>query len=342
VQASPTSIPRYDPAGSTAKECTVRYPALTAALVFAGLAMTANAAETEVHVDSPIGPLAGSLVQPAKGPAEAAVVILPGSGPTDRNGDNPMGVKGEPYRQLANALAEQGIASVRVDKRGMFGSRHEGFDPNHATIDAYADDTHAWASFLATATKQRCVWLLGHSEGVLVAEVAAQKPQGICGLILVSGAGRKAADILIEQLKANPANAPFLPQVLPVIEELRQGKRVEASKIPAPFQPLFNQDVQPYIINWFQKDPVALLKAYKGPVLVVQGDNDLQINMTDAHALAGARPGVELKVIPGMNHVLRHPAEGQAANIASYGDTSMPLASGLVDGIAGFIASAKP
>jgi len=134
VQASPTSIPRYDPAGSTAKECTVRYPALTAALVFAGLAMTANAAETEVHVDSPIGPLAGSLVQPAKGPAKAAVVILPGSGPTDRNGDNPMGVKGGPYRQLANALAEQGIASVRVDKRGMFGSRHEGFDPNHATI----------------------------------------------------------------------------------------------------------------------------------------------------------------------------------------------------------------
>lgn len=73
----------------------------------------------------------------------------------------------------------------------------------------------------------------------------------------------------------------------------------------------------------------------------MQGDNDLQINMTDAHALAGARPGVELKVIPGMNHVLRHTAEGQAANIASYGDTSMPLAPGLVDGIAGFIMSAK-
>lgn len=165
------------------------------ALVFAGLAMTANAAETEVHVDSPIGPLAGSLVQPAKGPAKAAVVILPGSGPTDRNGDNPMGVKGGPYRQLANALAEKGIASVRVDKRGMFGSRHEGFNPNNTTIDAYGEDTHAWASYLATTTKQHCVWLLGHSEGVLVAEVAAQKPQGICGLILISGAGRKAADI---------------------------------------------------------------------------------------------------------------------------------------------------
>src|SRR3569623_267258 len=93
----------------------------------------------EVTIPGPQGPLAGTYQAPqssdGKGPV---VVIIPGSGPTDRDGNSPMGLKAQPYKLLAEALAGRGVASVRIDKRGMFGSRAAIADANTATIEGYA------------------------------------------------------------------------------------------------------------------------------------------------------------------------------------------------------------
>jgi pimeloyl-ACP methyl ester carboxylesterase len=300
--------------------------------------------QSALGVDAPISALgaAGTLsgtFENSQGGGEhpQVVLIIPGSGPTDRDGNSPLGIAAAPYRLLAEALANSGISSVRIDKRGMFGSAATGLDANEVTIDAYASDVHAWIKKLLNRTGNRCVWVLGHSEGALVAEVAARNGDGICGLILVSGAGRNAADLLTSQLKENAANAPILSQALTAIDALRAGHRVDVSSFPAPLQHLFNPAVQDYEINWFSFDPVNELKVFRGPVLVIQGTHDLQTSVPDAEKLSSARPGITLKTIDGMNHVWKIPAGGRAANLASYRDSSLPLAPGLAKAVTDFI-----
>src|SRR5947209_15392310 len=168
----------------------------------------AAVAAISMTVPGPKGELAGTFVDAGRG--APVVLIVPGSGPTDRDGNNPLGVTGAPYRLLAEALAERGVSTLRADKRGMFGSKAAIAEANAVTLGDYAADAHEWAEALRARTGARCVWLLGHSEGGLVALTAAQQPRGLCGLILVASAGRKLGSILREQLNANAANAPLL------------------------------------------------------------------------------------------------------------------------------------
>ena len=112
-----------------------------AALALLAATPTAAVAPLEVIAPGPQGPLAGTLLDPD--PKAPAILIIPGSGPTDRDGNNPAGVAGGPYRQLAEALAAKGIATLRIDKRGMFGSKAALADPYRSTTSGYADDVHA-------------------------------------------------------------------------------------------------------------------------------------------------------------------------------------------------------
>src|SRR6476469_492073 len=150
-----------------------------------GFAMAATAASIAMTAPGPQGPLAGTLLD--GGAHSPVVLIIPGSGPTDRDGNNPLGITAAPYRMLAEALAQRGVSTVRIDKRGMFASKAAVADPNKVTIGDYARDTHNWVAAIRKQTGANCVWVLGHSEGALVALAAAQKPDAICGAILVSG-----------------------------------------------------------------------------------------------------------------------------------------------------------
>lgn len=307
-------------------------------IMLAALAATtaAGPAGVEVSVPGPQGPLAGTMIDPGKG--APAIVIIPGSGPTDRDGNNPLGVKGGVYRQLAEALAAKNVATLRIDKRGMFGSKAAVADANAVTIGDYAADAHAWADMLRAKTGRSCVWLLGHSEGALVALQAAQDPKGICGLILVSGAGRPLGEVIRAQLRANPANASLLPQGEAALDQLEAGKRVPAATLPAPLQPLFNDRVQGYLIDMFGHDPAKLIAAVKLPVLIVQGDKDIQIAVADAELLERAQPAATLKLMPGINHVLKPVAsDDRAANVATYGDAGLAISPAVPDTIAAFV-----
>src|SRR6185437_11332636 len=150
--------------------------------MFSLLIAAAAAVAVPMTAPGPQGPLAGTLEDAGKG--APVVLIIPGSGPTDRDGNNPIGVTAAPYRLLAEALAAKGVSSVRIDKRGMFGSKAAVPDPNKVTIADYATDAHSWAAAVRKQTGAKCVWVLGHSEGALIALAATQQPQGICGVIL--------------------------------------------------------------------------------------------------------------------------------------------------------------
>jgi pimeloyl-ACP methyl ester carboxylesterase len=296
----------------------------------------AAAAATPLTAPGPDGPLAGTLVDAGKG--SPVVLVIPGSGPTDRDGNNPMGVTAAPYRLLADALAAKGVSSVRIDKRGLFGSKAAVADPNKVTIADYAGDIHSWVAAIRKRTGAKCIWLLGHSEGALVALAAGQQPDGLCGVILVSGAGRKLSDVIREQLRSNPANAPVLATAMAALDALDRGEHVDVTGMNPALLSLFRPQGQDYLIDRFRHDPAKLAASLALPLLIVQGERDIQVSVADAKALAAAQPKAKLVLLPAMNHVLKDVAsDDRAANLATYADPSLPVDPALVDAIAEFV-----
>jgi alpha-beta hydrolase superfamily lysophospholipase len=304
-------------------------------------AAAAAAAPETVTVPGPSGPLQGTYL-PAEGKAKApVVVIVPGSGPTDRDGNSPLGITASSYRLLAEALARRGIASVRIDKRGMFGSRSAVTDPNAATFADYAADARAWAKLAATKAGQRCVWLLGHSEGGVVVLQAAQSADGLCGVITVAAPGRPLGTIMREQFRANPANAPILDAALGLLDAVEAGRTVDPATLPAPLDRMFPLGPQQYLTRVVNTDPAALARTAKVPLTIVQGTADLQTNRADADALAAAQAKAKLVMLPGVNHVLKDVGDDRAANARSYADSSLPIAPSVVDAVTAAITGTR-
>jgi uncharacterized protein len=318
---------------------------LFAASVLFAAALTAAAAapiQSFVEAPGPAGPLKGTMLAPASGGAPM-MLIIPGSGPTDRDGNNPLGVKAATYKLLAEGLAERGIGTVRIDKRGMFASSMAVADGNAVTIDDYVTDVGSWIASIRKQTGAPCVWVLGHSEGGLVALAAAQKLPDICGLVLVAAAGRPLGEVLRMQIRSNPANAPILDQAMSAIDSLEAGKHFDVTGMNPALLPLFGPQIQGFLINAFSYDPAKLISAVSKPVLIMQGERDLQVSVADAERLKQAAPQAKLILLPNTNHVLKTVTTADPrANGITYMDPSLPLAPGVVDAVANFVVpSAK-
>ena len=314
---------------------------LATLLVLAAIAAAPSpTTQTFVQAPGPLGPLKGTMLAPAAGGA-AMMLIIPGSGPTDRNGNNPYGVRASTYRLLAEGLAKRGIGTVRIDKRGMFGSRGAVADGNAVTVDDYVTDTASWLAAIRKQTGVSCVWVLGHSEGGLVALAAAQKVKDICGLVLVSTAGRPLGEVIRQQIKDNPANAPILGQAMAAIDSLEAGKHVDTSTMNPALMPLFAPQVQGFLISVFSYDPAKLIAAVTKPVLILQGKRDIQVSVADAERLKQAAPNAKLVLLDDTNHVLKTvTSDDRRANAATYANPRLPLAPGVVGAIADFVGNA--
>lgn len=302
-----------------------------------GFALAPVMAE-EVRIPGPAGPLAAEM-RAVPGAAHA-VVLIPGSGPIDRDGNAPaMGLKSDTYRQLAEQLASAGIASLRVDKRGFFGSEKAISDPNQVTIAEYAADARGWAAKARTLAP--CVWLAGHSEGALVALVAAtQAPDDICGIILMAAPGRPVGKLLVEQMEANPATAALAPQIREIVADLEAGKPRDPQTIPVLLQPMFTPGLQRFMMDLFSHDPAALAARWKGPALILQGDHDMQVKPRDADLLAAGMPQAQKQILPGATHMLKPDQPGQP--FATYINPALSLDAAVVPTIAAFVKAHAP
>jgi pimeloyl-ACP methyl ester carboxylesterase len=157
-------------------------------------------------------------------------------------------------------------------------------------------------------------------------------------VILVSGAGRKLSDVIREQLRTNPANAPVLDSAMAALDKLDRGQHVDVTNMNPALLTLFRPQVQDFLIDMFKRDPAKLAASLKVPLLIVQGERDIQVSTTDAKDLAAAQPKAKLVLIPAMNHVLKDvPTDDRGANMATYADPSLPVDRGLVDAVAAFV-----
>lgn len=297
------------------------------------LGLPAAAMAQTVRIDGPAGPLEAEMI--AVPGAEHAVVIVPGSGPLDRDGNSPQAsVSSDTYKLLAEGLAMSGVASLRIDKRGLYGSAAAIANPNDVTVAAYAGDARKWVARASELAP--CVWIAGHSEGGLVALVAAlDAPENLCGLILISTSGRPIGRLLVEQMRAIPGNAPLMPEIEAIVGDLESGRRRDPATISPPLQPLFTAGVQGYMADLFSYDPLKVAASWDGPALIVQGTADMQVKPLDSDLLASALPQAERLDLVGGTHMLRADIAGQP--FATYADPSLPLHPDLVPGTVGFL-----
>ncbi len=310
---------------------TLLYCLLMSIGVFAQQGTNPGFQSKDMQLDLPVGHVAGTLLLPAgKGPFPVALIIA-GTGPTDRNGNQPM-MQTNCYKLMAEELARQGIASLRYDKRGIGASKVSQKEQD-LRFDDFVADARMWTEKLKADKAFSKVYVIGHSEGSLIGMLAAAQGKAD-GFVSVAGIASSADVVLKEQLKAAMPPA-YLDESMRVLESLKAGQTVDG--VNPDLAMLFRSSVQPYMISWFKYEPSQEISKLNMPVLVVQGTTDIQVPVEQANALAAANKQAKLAVIDQMNHVLKRAEADRQKNIATYNNPDLPLKEEFVPTVAGFI-----
>ena len=248
------------------------------------------------------------------------VLILPGSGPTNRDGNNPQMVNNS-YKYLSEDLQKGGVGVLRIDKRGIGASQSamKNTPERKLRFETYVDDATMWINWLNSLDYQ--VVVAGHSEGSTIGIIAAQKSH-VIGLVSISGPGRNAGEILEEQLKQQPKEIQEI--ALPTLDTLRHG--TQCVSVHPLLMSLFRPSVQPYLISWMKYDPAIELGKLNIPVLIIQGDHDLQVQVKDAQRLNKfASNSHKMVILEGVNHVLKNAPKDRLKNMQTYNQPDLRI-----------------
>jgi pimeloyl-ACP methyl ester carboxylesterase len=274
--------------------------------------------------------LFGTLTAPDLTKKYPVALIIAGSGPTDRNGNNPM-MKNNSLKMLAEALAKNGIASLRFDKRGIAESKPSAITESSLVFENYTEDAKSWINLLKQDKRFSKVIIIGHSEGSLIGMIASAKADKF---ISIAGAGDSADKILKTQIGAKSMKQ-LDDMTFPIIDSLKNGNTVK--KIDPMLNSLFRPSVQPYLISWFKYNPQTEIKKLTIPILILQGNSDLQVTVQDAENLAKANKNAELLIVDKMNHIMKIIDGDKQANIDSYSNETLPISETLTNKIVSFI-----
>ena len=290
-----------------------------------------SAADIPVQIGQGSTALHGAMIRPEGRAAPAAVLIVPGSGPADRDGDDRKDFEhARSYWHLAQALAARGIVSLRYDKRGSAESAGAG---EATSVRDTVDEAAGWVRFLARQPGVRCVVALGHSEGAMIAALASHRVR-LCGLVDVAGSATPTGDLIEQQTVMLKVAPEVAAQIHAAVQAEKAGRPIPA--VPKGYDKLFGPAAEPYLRSEINIDPVAEAARVGVPMLVIQGDNDVQVKVEDAQRLAAAAHAQPV-IIPGMNHVLKLAPRDVRGNFMTYLDPNLPLAPGMAEAVADFV-----
>lgn len=312
---------------------------LSIALLFATAAV-AVAQSRDVEVECEWGSISATIDMPER-ETNTAVLVVAGSGPTDRYGNSAGGLNTYSYKMLGEGLAEEGFAVMRYDKRAIGLSSYPAEKIPALLLDDYIDDARRCVEFLHNEGFERVI-IAGHSEGGLIALVlASDEDVKVDGVVLLCAAGCAMDELLMCQLSQQlvPAYMGLMMRSTNILRSLKRGELVPVEEIPAELMSLFHPTVQPFIINSMQYDPVAYAKEVKCPVLIVSGGRDIQVVPSNGVRLAEAMPEAKLVVFDNMTHVLKDADTSDRVEqlLGVYSNANLAITEGLVPAIVNFI-----
>ncbi|WP_372751992.1 alpha/beta hydrolase [Labilibaculum sp.] len=289
--------------------------------------------ESAITLRTSSGNIYGTLTIPISTVNNSIVIIVPGSGPTDRNCNSLIGLHTDAYKMLSEGLANNGVSTLRFDKRGVGQSKAAMTSQSELRFETYINDVKDWITLIHKDKRFSEILILGHSEGSLIGMIAANQTN-ITGFISISGVAKSADKFLEEQLKTK-----LPPQLLAesnaILDSLRIGKTV--SNVNTNLLSIYKPSLQPYLISWIKYDPIKEYSKINIPILIIQGTTDLQVTVNDAELLSESKSDAKLVIIDNMNHVLKESDSNIQQNMATYSNPELPLKSGLVDEIISFV-----
>jgi uncharacterized protein len=307
----------------------MRFGAIFRALVLlagvGGLIVDAAAEESKIRV----GAIDAFLTIPPDVERPHVALLIAGSGSTDHDGNGPQ-IKPATLKKLSEQLAARGIATLRYDKRGATEWKPEFGRPEDFRFKDYVDDAVALVGYLRASGKFSRVVLVGHSEGGLVAILAARRVPAD-RLVLLATAARRQGDLLKAQLEKQLSPEMFAP-IAKAIDGIMAGQIVD----PLPPGLSIPPALQPGLASAFTEDPIDPLQKVESPTLIVAGGRDRQVVRLDFIALSTASPAAKTLWIPEMNHVLNDVTD-DADDLAAYNQPERALDAILIDSVATFI-----
>ena len=281
--------------------------------------------------------LKGTLTVPDGAGKVPVVLIIAGSGPTDRNGNTmSLDMKPNTYLMMADAFKTAHIATLRYDKR-MIGQSTATKDQSQTTFEDMINDAVACIKFLKADDRFSKIIIAGHSEGSLIGMIACQRER-VDGFISLAGAGFPVDDILKRQIKVNTPLS--YNKVAPIIDSIKAGQKIQ-QKLDPGFENLFGTSLQTYMHSLFQYKPAVEIAKLTVPTLIVQGSTDIQVGLQDAFSLNTAKRDAKVQIIDGMSHILKAGAADKQQNAATYFKSDLPLHPELMPTLVSFIRSIK-
>ena len=272
----------------------------------------------------------GTLLLPSGSETTPLVILIAGSGPTDRNGNQNM-MKNNSLRFLAEGLYAEGVSSFRYDKRIVAQLRDGSLQEEQIRFDDFIDDATAVLDFFKDDQRFSSIYVAGHSQGSLVGMVAAQNRAD--GFISIAGAGQQIDDVIVDQLSKQ---APGL------VDNARQSfDDLRVNGVAQNYSPglasIFRPAIQPFILTWMQYDPKVEIGKLDMPVIIINGDKDLQVQISEAELLRDAKPDAEYVIIPKMNHIFKEIDGDDLENSKSYNEYNRPVIPELIERITAFV-----
>lgn len=264
-------------------------------------------------------------------------LIIAGSGPTDRDGNNPQMINNS-LKMLAEGLNANGIATLNFDKRGIAASATPGQKEEDTLFEDMIQDVIQWVDFLKKDERFSRIIIIGHSEGSLIGMAASLDNPKVDAFVSLAGIAVPADEILKKQLGNQ---SPMLLEIVtPMIDQLKRGEFIE--NVDPMLYSLFRPSVQPYMISWLKYNPSEIIAKLNQPLLVINGTTDIQVEVDQAELLAKANPQAHLVIIENMNHVLKEvdgidPSTQQSA----YLNPDLPLKKELIPEIVSWIHSLR-
>ncbi|WP_138434558.1 alpha/beta hydrolase family protein [Winogradskyella algicola] len=273
----------------------------------------------------------GTLLIPNDNQKSALAIIIAGSGPTDRNGNQNF-LKNNSLKKLAENLTNSGIATFRYDKRVVKQIRQGNVDKD-MMFDDFVNDAKDVIDYFNEKETYSKIYVIGHSQGSLVGMLASK--ENVDGFISLAGAGQNIGDVIVDQVTNM---APKLgEEAQKVVDKLKKGETT--TDYPQALVSVFNIDIQPFMMNWMQYNPTEVISELKIPVLIVNGTKDLQVSQNEAKLLKEANEKAQLQIIENMNHVLFEIEGDDLENSKSYNEAFREISTKLVDSIVEFIGS---